>query len=119
MVYTAASRALAALEILVHLEAPQLLRGFVVFEVTFEESLIQDLRPEDLPADWREDPVPQSTQALGDHWAAEASSPVLRVPSVIIPQETNFLLNPSHSAFGQIHIGSAEGFTFDSRLQHR
>lgn len=119
MVYTAASRALAALEILVHLEAPQLLRGFVVFEVTFEESLIQDLRPEDLPADWREDPVPQSTQALGDHWIAEASSPVLRVPSVIIPQETNFLLNPNHSAFGQIHIGSAEGFTFDSRLQHR
>jgi len=69
-----------------------------------------------LPVDWREALAPKSTQALGEHWWRARTSAVLRVPSVIIPSEQNFLLNPSHSDFRQITIGVAEPFKLDQRL---
>jgi RES domain-containing protein len=117
MVYTAQSRALAALEILVHLDSPHVLGSFVVFEVTFEDALVQRLSIGDLPADWRDGPVPFSTQAVGDRWIASAAAPVLQAPSVTIPEEMNFLLNPNHPDFGRLHIGPPKKFAFDPRLQ--
>jgi RES domain-containing protein len=116
-VYAAGSRALAVLEMLVHLDGPQLLSSYLLFEAEFPESLVTELPVGDLPQDWRDDPAPASTQAIGDAWIRSGASAVLRVPSVPIPQEHNYLLNPRHAEFGRIRISAAERFAFDSRLK--
>lgn len=117
VVYTAATRSLAVLEMLVHLDGPQLLRTYQLFEASFLESLVTEAAARDLPADWRDDPAPRSTQSLGDEWLRSASSAVLRVPSVLIPEEPNYLLNPAHPGFQQVRISAPANFAFDPRLK--
>jgi RES domain-containing protein len=56
---------------------------------------------------------------LGDRWVAEARSPVLAVPSAIVPAERNFLLNPAHSKFRHLRLYKPVEFTFDNRLTGR
>ncbi len=116
MVYAAESRALAALEMLVHLRSQKLMASYVVFELRFDAKILERLPIASLPVDWRSDPVPFSTQAVGESWVVAGSSPVLRVPSVLIPEEFNYLLNPHHPGFSEIEIGDAVSFAFDPRL---
>ncbi len=116
-VYAAGSRALAVLEMLVHLDGPQLLESYLMYEAEFAEALVTELPVGDLPSDWREDPAPGSTQKLGDGWIESGASAVLRVPSVLIPEESNYLLNPRHAEFGKIRISGPVRFGFDGRLR--
>ena len=116
VVYAAQSQSLAALELLVHLENSDLLREYVVIEARFDASLITRISKADLPQDWRADPPPPAARAIGDAWIAQEPSPVLELPSAIIPAESIFLLNPQHSAFSRIEIGEPLPFEFDLRL---
>ena len=116
VVYTAQSQSLAALELLVHLEAADLLHEYVVVEARFDASLITRILKSQLPQNWRASVPPASTRELGDAWAAEEPSPVLELPSAIIPAEKLFLLNPQHSLFSKIEIGEPVAFEFDPRL---
>jgi RES domain-containing protein len=116
VVYLAQSQALAALEMLVHLEATEALRHYLVCAVTFPESLVRRLDPATLPSTWRRDPPPRKLQRLGDDWVSAAESPVLQVPSAIVPAESNFLLNPAHPDFLRIIIGRSQWFRLDRRL---
>lgn len=100
--YTAGSRSLALLEIIVHLESTRLLGQYVLIPVTFELRHVETLAEDTLPADWRAHPAPSSTQDLGDEWARSARSPVLRVPSVVVPAEPNYVLNPHHGDFAAL-----------------
>jgi len=119
LIYTAESKSLAILEILVHLESPDLLQKFVLFEVKVEESFTTEIDPESLPSNWREDPPPGAAQSIGDDWARDARSAVLRIPSAIVPGEFNYLLNPRHPDFRKLKIGPPKSFFFDSRLARR
>jgi RES domain-containing protein len=119
VVYAAQSQSLAALELLVHLETPDLLYEYVVIEARFDSSLITRLAKSDLPADWRASPPRASARAIGDAWIAEEPSPALELPSAVIPAEHIFLLNPQHSRFAEIEIGSPTDFEFDLRLIDR
>jgi RES domain-containing protein len=116
MIYTSGSQALALLEMLVHLDSPELLKAYVFFEVSIEESQVVDLDVTALPKNWRSDPPPRRVQALGDAWVESATSVVLRVPSVIVPGESNFLLNPRHADFSGVQVGKPMPFEFDPRL---
>jgi len=89
MVYTAASASLAMLEMLVHLGRNELLREYVLFELTFDDALMTGVDPTILSANWREYPVPHAVQQIGDSWIAQTASAVLRVPSVVVPMEWN------------------------------
>lgn len=113
MVYTSGSKALAALESLVHLNPPVIFK-YVAISIQFDEALVE--RVIDLPVDWRENPPPSSTKDLGDLWVKQARSALLELPSVIIPGEPNYLLNPGHPDFKRIVMGKSEPFSFDSRL---
>lgn len=113
VVYASSSRALAALESLVHLNPPVIFK-YVALPVEFDEALVEKAAA--LPADWQEHPAPSSTKAIGDLWVKQARSAVLELPSVIIAGESNFLLNPAHADFSKITIGKPEPFAFDSRL---
>lgn len=69
-----------------------------------------------LPEDWRELPVPPSTRAFGSQWVMQARSPVLRVPSIVVDGEFNYMLNPQHADFAQLKIGASAPFSFEPRL---
>ncbi len=75
------------------------------------------MAPSELPANWRRYPAPDALADLGTRWAHELRTPVLAVPSAVIPQELNYLLNPRHSDFKRIRVGKPEAFRFDPRLR--
>lgn len=114
MIYTSESAALAALEMLVHVSRFMSLTAYVVISCDFDEKLVSDVGK--LPSNWRKFPAPPELQAIGDTWARSAKSAVLRVPSTIVPSESNYLLNPAHANFGKIKIGKPERFELDVRL---
>lgn len=116
VVYVAESRALAVLEILAGLRSRKTLEAYVLIESQFDEELVETLDREALSDGWRISPPGPETQSIGDRWIREARSAVLRVPSVVIPPEFNFLLNPSHPEFGGITIRDPEPFELDPRL---
>jgi RES domain-containing protein len=119
VIYVAGSAALAMLEMLVHLQSHDLLKRYVLFEVTFDLSLVTSVRPTTLPRTWKRSPPPPAVQLVGDSWIADARSAVLRVPSVIVPNEWNYLLNPAHADFRKITIGPKQPARFDPRLIKR
>lgn len=114
--YAAASESLAILEILVHVDQASLLPSYSLCTAVFSEDLVENLDDNSLPEDWRDEPAPMDTQLLGDAWVRESQSPVLAVPSVIVPREKNYLLNPAHQDFDLVRLSAPEPFSFDSRL---
>lgn len=116
VVYTASSLSLASLEMLVHLQAAEILKRYVVRSVSFSDTLVTKLAIKDLPKRWRESPPPAVVQRVGDDWASAATSAVLQVPSTIIESEHNFILNVRHADFKRIKLGRQLPFTFDPRL---
>jgi RES domain-containing protein len=114
--YLSATRSLAALEVLVHQSEHVPAGRFLFFEVRFPERFVTTVTPDDLEADWRNYPPQNSTVTLGGNWLKARSSPVLRVPSILIPEESNYLLNPAHPRADEIEIGDPRPFTFDPRF---
>jgi RES domain-containing protein len=120
VVYTSASLALAALEVFVNLERPEPLGDMVAIAADIPDSMtIARMAPAELPASWRSYPAPEALADLGARWANEAKTAVLAVPSAVIPQELNYLLNPRHPGFARIRVGDPEPFRFDPRLRRR
>jgi len=117
IVYTAETQSLAALEMLVHLDNAGLLQGYILVAVDIEESLVEDLDLAQLPNNWRTDPPPPALRKFGDEWVASAYSVALRVPSALVPAESNVLLNPAHSDFVKLIVGKPVPFSFDPRLR--
>jgi RES domain-containing protein len=113
VVYTSGSRALAALESLVHLNSPVIFK-YAAIPIAFDDALLEEAA--ELPADRTDEPSPSATTTIGDLWVQEARSAVVKLPSVIIPREPNYLLNPAHPDFKKIVIGRPEPFSFGARL---
>ncbi len=114
--YTASSLSLASLEVLVHLQRAHRAIRWVAFHLELPEETVSALAHDRLPRDWRREPPGVSTKQLGAAWLATGESAVLRVPSAIVPTESNYLLNPLHPDFARLTIGPAEPFHFDPRL---
>jgi RES domain-containing protein len=116
-IYVSKHLAMAAQEKFVHLPRP-LPRSslYVKFSIRFSGLAVTRIGASDLPPDWRAEPTPESTQKIGDAWIAAARTAILSVPSVLYPEETNYVLNPGHPDFQKIEIAVAEPFTFDPRM---
>lgn len=119
VVYTAGSISLAILEMLVNMQAQDLMRHYVIFPVSFDPTLMTTVNPATLPPAWRTSPSPASVQRVGDAWVAIAGSAVLRLPSVIVPSEWHYLLNPAHPDFASCTIGPKQRIKLDLRLIKR
>jgi RES domain-containing protein len=78
---------------------------------------VQAADPRSLPKKWQTYPAPFALRKIGDDWFRQASSAVLKVPSVIVVLEYNYLLNPLHPDFKKITIGPPTPFLFDPRLR--
>lgn len=116
IVYTAETQSLAILEMLVHVETPDLLPEYVLIGVEIDESLVRELDRSKLPRNWRAQPAPLELRKFGDEWLAAGQSAVLRVPSALVPGESNFLVNPAHPDFSKLTIRDAISFALDERL---
>jgi RES domain-containing protein len=117
VVYLAESPSAALLEVLVHLEVDeahrpatyQLLKVEAAPRIAFEA--IEDRT---LPPGWSSDE--SVTQALGDAWLRASQTALLRVPSAIVPETWNWLLNPRHADATGVRIVQARRDPFDPRL---
>jgi RES domain-containing protein len=116
VIYVSESRALATLEVLAGLKTSVVVPAYVLIRVDFDEALVKHVEPNDLGTDWRASPPTSVTQRIGDEWLDEATSAALRVPSAVVPDEFNYLLNPRHSDFGTLRIGTPEELYLDPRL---
>ena len=116
MVYAAQSRALAAMETLVHTSGSGRRLDYVMFEIDIPDLLLQNVDHASLPGDWQSLVPPASLQVIGSEWQASMASAVLLVPSVLIQQESCVLLNPEHADTAQIMIHYPVDFAFDERL---
>jgi RES domain-containing protein len=114
--YAPESRALATLEVLAGLQTNSPLPGYVLIPAEFDDSLVVAVEVEELPVNWRKNPPPPATRRIGDDWITGGESAVLRVPSALVPQESNYLLNPRHPAFSEVRIERPEGLAMDPRL---
>jgi RES domain-containing protein len=110
MVYMAETAALAVLEVRVHLDLPPELMpdDFVLMQIELGE-LVQ----EECAA------IPANCQDFGDSWLRSQATPLLKVPSVIVPENANLLLNPRHPDALKARIISVRAFSFDRRLWPR
>jgi len=116
--YLAESRALAVLEVLVHLDldAAMIPADYVIMEVDL--SALGDV------SGWMEDgpslpPPDAECRALGDAFLDSKRALALRVPSILVPRGSNFVINPGHPLIERVRIGSMEPFAFDRRLLKR
>ncbi|HEX7862625.1 MAG TPA: RES family NAD+ phosphorylase [Verrucomicrobiae bacterium] len=116
MIYGSEHQSLAALEVRVHIDKTSLGKRYKGIAFHFDENLMKIFSFRDLPKNWREEPPPRALQEIGASWVKAAESVILAVPSVIIPTELNFLINPRHPKFTKIKIGEATDFAFDQRL---
>ena len=115
VVYTSATLSLSLVETLVHITSA-VLPAYTAVRIDFDDSLVTTLEAKDLPRDWRSDPAPASTRAIGDAWVLAANRAAFRVPSVVVPIEFNYMFNPKHPDFARVLIGTPTPFPFDPRL---
>ena len=116
MVYTSTSRALCTAEVAVHMPLGIVPADYVLVTLEIPDDLISEAGISDLPADWHSFPHPDSTQKLGDRFIREGKFLALKVPSVVVQGEYNFLINPGHEAAARIRVVNTESFLFDKRL---
>ena len=117
--YCATSPSLCVLEQLVHVEDPALMPDLVMLTYEAPDAIAMDMvRLGDLPDDWRR--REGWTQRLGDAWHRSLATPLLSVPSAIVPldasPDVNVLINHRHPAAARIVVTAAEPFVLDPRL---
>jgi RES domain-containing protein len=120
IVYLAESPAGALLEVLVHLEldAARLPPSYRLLKAEVPADLpMKPIGPADLPRNWVSDRI--VTRTAGDEWLAARTSALLRVPSAIVPETFNVLLNPEHPGAPRIRVLWHEKFPWDARLLRR
>lgn len=115
-VYTSGSLSLSLLEILVQANDRSYLRHCVVFRADIPKSLVDTPEVTDLPDGWDQIPYGHASQHFGNDWLLSKKSLALRIPSVVIPIEYNYVLNPNHPGFKQTQITKKYSEGLDERL---
>lgn len=117
VVYTTASLALAFVEIIPGLRKNLIPKGFVSLLISIDEEVTQkELTVEDFPADWRLEKARTWFIKEGDQWLEERKELLLIVPSIIVPEEKNVLINPHHSEIEKVEIKTSKPFIVDPRF---
>lgn len=118
IVYTAGSRALSALEVLVHIPLKNIIQDFCIATIQIPDDIaVKVLTKKDLPSGWQSLAPFPALQSVGDEWIDTARYAVLRLPSVVIAEEHNYLINPQHPDAARITISDIQPFVFDQRLR--
>ncbi len=117
VVYTSATLSLAILEHFVNLKIAGSPADLAAIPADIpEDVLMTSVDVSRLPRDWRKYPAPETLAELGTAWVERGESAVLAVPSAVVSEERNYLLNPAHAQFHRIRIGKPVAFRLDSRM---
>lgn len=116
VLYTAGSRALATLEVLVHVPATFVPKGYHLLTIRIPEDSMQTVPLDQLPDGWNGPTPPSVIKDITETWVAENKFLVLKVPSAVVAGEFNLLLNPAHSRFSAVHTTDNQPYSFDPRL---
>lgn len=115
--YTAESRALALLEYTVNVNIVDIPRALSFTVIEIPDDNIIELEIKDLPGNWKEYPAPSSTKDFGTNLLTLAENPIIKIPSTIIPEEFNYILNPAHAESHNFKILSIEDYIYDVRIK--
>ena len=115
--YTSESRALALLEYTVNVNIDDIPRALSITIIEVPDQSIKILKEADLPGDWKHSPAPSSTKNFGSNLLLAAAEPVIRIPSIVIPGEYNYLLNPLHLESKKFKIIDVNDFVYDVRIK--
>lgn len=116
VVYASQSRALAVLETFVHLTLEaRAMGGFLIYEIALPKAARSKHYDGPVQA-WRQPRSPGASREAGRAWLSEGTALAFVVPSVIVPQEANYVLNVRHPQFARLRISKPEQFSFDPRL---
>lgn len=116
VVYLGSTLALAGMELLVHLGRSDVLKTYAKMRVWLPTESIQHISLDDLPDDWAEETMASKVQDVGNDWIADQGSLILQVPSAVIQEEYNYLINPLHPDFKLITHEAITPFNYDHRL---
>lgn len=117
MCYAAESKALACLEMLVHLQSEQLNHSFKVTKINIPSQIsCLEIDENELKENWKDFFEIHLTQEIGKNWIQSHSSCLLRVPSSLIEDSFNYLINPAHTDFKLLNSNEIQHFMFDNRL---
>jgi len=117
VIYTASTRALACFENLVHRCGEGLNQNFKITEIDIPDNCSMQLADHaTLPVHWYKTKNYPSCQRIGERWIQDGESLLLQVPSAIIRDESNILINPHHREFSKISVKNVIDFEFDERL---
>jgi RES domain-containing protein len=117
VVYASSTLSLAILELLVHTDPDLIPRDLYGFEIQVPGSLASEtLDLGTLPSNWRDIPNHPACRAVGDDWLQRRRQAILGVPSAVVPEELNYLINPAHPDAGSIRVVRSRAFSFDERL---
>lgn len=117
--YTAESRSLATVEYLVHLPLQIMPQQMCIAELELPNNEFDTITLNDLPSDWYSYPASDTLIEIGEKWLHENKTLYLKVPSAVVKNEWNIIINPQHKHFHKVKIISVEDYTFDSRLVKR
>jgi RES domain-containing protein len=122
VLYTAQSVALCMLECLVHIGTVEDISSEEYQVISIElpkDTVIETVEISDLPSNWNSYPSPTELKVIGTEWAKKSNNLALRVPSVVVPIEFNYILNPRHKDYRKIIVSEPIDISFDNRLFHK
>jgi len=116
ILFASSTQSLALLEVLVHTPRELIPDDYVFIAIEIPDDRTQSVSKEMLPPDWADSPPPTNLKAIGDDWARSNRSCALLIPSVIVPNELNCMINPRHPDFSRIEISTPISFILDKRF---
>jgi RES domain-containing protein len=117
VVYSSSTRALAALEVLVHLPPKNVkLMDFSLVAIEVPENNVDEISYAKIKDELIRNGLNSNFKLIGDNWLKKNTTLLLKVPSVVISEEFNYLINPLHKDFHKVKIKETKLFRFDERL---
>lgn len=116
VLYTASSRALATLEVLVHSPLSFVPDYYRMLTIRVPEDSMQTVPLDQLPDGWSGLTPPSAIKYITETWITENKFLVLKVPSAVVEGEFNLLLNPAHSRFSDVRTTDKQPYSFDPHL---
>jgi RES domain-containing protein len=116
-IYAGESRAIVLLEYSAHVSIHNIKRALSFTTFSVPDNSITALKIADLPGNWNAFPHPEETRSLGSKLLRENISLVIKIPSVIIPEEHIYLINPNHPRINEVKISAVADYAFDVRIK--
>ena len=116
IIYTCENRALCTTEIAVHTPLGIVPKNYFLQSIHIPTVKIQEVRLSDLPNNWKNFPHEIATQEIGSNFIESNKYLILKVPSAIVQDEFNYLINPNHKDFSKVKILDIDIFEFDRRM---